>query len=70
MIAISALIKLAFQLGIVITFQSATVEETVSTYFDELTDRVVNCIPAETDIGSISICPMADKEVLVYVIQK
>jgi hypothetical protein len=67
MITITQLIHLAFQLGILITFEPVTTP--VVSYYNEDTQTISKCVPAVTDMGPVAICATAHKEVVVYVLR-
>ena len=70
MLTVANLIKMAFELGLAVTFQFVPDDQYVSRYYNEETDTIVDCIPVQTDIGRASVCPMAKDWARVYVIKE
>ena len=67
MLTIAQLINFGFQLGLAMTFQSVTPENTVYSYYSEEHNQVFTCVPANTELGKASICPTGNKSVIVYI---
>lgn len=69
MFTIKTLVELAFSLGLNVTFELVPENQAVWSYYNEEKNTIVNCTFIATEMGPASVCPMGDRDAVVYLIK-